>query len=76
MISFLQINIRTTHAAYDLMMHTASKERADIIFVSEQNLDGDETNGWFADSTGRSAVVVVGTVPVHSSGLSERGFGG
>lgn len=44
--------------------------------MSEQNRDGDETNGWFADSTGRSAVVVVGTVPVHSSSLLERGFGG
>lgn len=32
---FLQINVGACRAAYDLMLHTAKEERADIILVSE-----------------------------------------
>lgn len=49
-------------------------ENVDVVLVSEQYRDGDEENGWFADSSGRAAIVVRGNTAIDVIGPSEKEF--
>lgn len=73
MLRFLQINVGG-RAAQALMMRTAEEIGADIILVSEQIYSGEDNEGWFPDSNGRTAVVVTGDVSVQRAGPQEAGF--
>lgn len=74
MISFLQINVGVGRAAQDLALATAIKIGADIVLISEQNKNNSESNGWYSDSTGRSAISFVSSLPQNKVGPMEKNF--
>lgn len=74
MIKFLQINVGVRRAAQDLTLGLARRWDVDVLIISEQHRSLQETDGWFADTSNRSAVVVLSGVPVNHVGPQENGF--
>jgi len=74
MIRFLQINVGVGRAAQALTQRKAEELGAGIIFISEQNRNGEEADGWYSDTLGRAAIFVAGNVTVQCPGHGERGF--
>lgn len=74
MIRILQINVGVRRVAQDLAMASALNWDADLLVVSEQNRSQSEDDGWFADTSNRSAVVVASGVPINHVGQAELGF--
>jgi len=74
MIRFLQINVGVGRAAQDLALASATKWGADILIISEQNRNLPEAEGWYSDSSGRSAVVIMGNLTVNGVGPVHQGF--
>lgn len=70
----LQINVGVGRAAQDLALATASQLAADLLVISEQNHNRQESDGWFADTSSRSAVAALGATPVDRWGPVARGF--
>lgn len=74
MMRILQINVGVCRAAHDLALASATFWGADIVIISEQNRNGVEADGWYSDSSGRSAVVITGNLPVTRVGPMHQGF--
>lgn len=74
MISILQINVGVGRAAQDLALATMARAGADLLILSEQNRSCPESDGWYPDASGRSAIVTKGTIPLNQIGDPENGF--
>jgi len=74
MTRILQINTGVCRAAQDLALASAFQWEADILVISEQNRNLPESEAWFSDSGGRSAIAVTSKIPVNTIGPSELGF--
>lgn len=74
MLKILQINIGKCHFAHDFTLHTANKEQANVIIVSEQNPNLAVAVRWFADSRRRAAIVVLGNTPIDDIGPQKLEF--
>jgi len=59
MIKILQINIRGSRTAQDLMYATAVKMDVNVILVSEQYKTTSENDGQYSDVGRKAAVIVV-----------------
>jgi len=74
MTRIIQINVGVGRAAQDLSLASAVKWGAEILIISEQNHNRPEADGWYSDSLGRSAVVILGNLPVNRVGPMHQGF--
>jgi len=74
MIRVLQINVGVCRAAQDLALASAAEKNIDVIAFSEQYRDRDEENGWYADASGRAAIVVLSSQHIQIIGPSQQGF--
>lgn len=60
--------------AHHLMMATTMQSQVDILFVSEQNRDINEEDGWYSDTSGRSAIAVLRNLPIDVIGDRNLDF--
>lgn len=74
MIRILQINVGVCRAAQDLALASAVEKNFDVIAFSEQYRDRDEENAWYADASGRAAIVVLSAQHVQIIGPRQQGF--
>lgn len=74
MIRVLQINVGVCRAALDLALASAAEKGIDVIALSEQYHDRDEENGWYADASGRAAIVVLSVQNIQIAGPRQQGF--
>jgi len=74
MTRVLQINVGVCRAAQDLALATAAEKDIDVIAFSEQYRDRDEENGWYADASGRAAIVVLSGQHIQAVGPRQQGF--
>lgn len=51
-----------------------SQRLADFLLLSEQNHSRQESEGWFADSSGRSLIALLSPLPLRLTGTAEDGF--
>lgn len=71
----LQINLNHCRAAQDLVMQIVRERNIDLLAISEQYEDRAEGSGWFADKTGRAAVVICSELTrVENVGDTGLGF--
>lgn len=75
MVKILQVNIGECRAAHDLLLVTAAQIGADIIILSKSNkARGKPIDGWYFDASGRSAIAIMGNLPIDTIGQPEIGF--
>jgi len=74
MIRVLQVNVAVCRAAQDLALASAAEKDIDLIAFGEQYRDRDEENGWYADASGRAAIVVLSVQNIQTAGPRQQGF--
>lgn len=72
MSTFLQINLNCCKAAQALMHQMAAEEAVDFVLTSEYNRE--EGPNWYADTTGKAAIVNTNKMRLDKEGLGEAGF--
>jgi len=73
MMKVLQINIGVGRAAQDLALATATEMKAIILIVNEQIRDRGEDPRWYTDTSGRSAIAIMGDTHVDQIGPPTLG---
>jgi len=66
MIRILQINLRRSQRAQDLVFQTAAQMAIDIVVLSEYYKSG--RNGWHCDANDRAAIVTLTPIDVKDEG--------
>lgn len=74
MIRVLQVNVGVCKAAQDLALASAAEKDIDVIAFSEQYRDRGEENGWYADASGRAAIVIMSAQHIQIVGPRQQGF--
>ncbi|XP_016655915.1 uncharacterized protein LOC107882289 [Acyrthosiphon pisum] len=72
MPKYLQINLNCCKAAQALLHQVAAEEEVDFVLTSEYNRE--EGSNWYADTTGKAAIVNTNKTRLNKEGLGEAGF--
>ena len=58
MLKFLQINLRKSRLAQDLLLQVAMERKIDMLIVSEQHNKSDQST-WYQDSSRRAGIIII-----------------
>jgi len=72
MLKYLQINLNCFKAAQALLHQVAAEEAVDFILTSEFHRE--EGPSWYADASGKAAIVNRNKMRLDKEGLVESGF--
>lgn len=73
MINVIQINL-SGREAQSLMLQNAAEQNANIAILSEFYKYGKIHEKWYCDSSNRSAIAVLSSLPVDDVGVGNNGF--
>lgn len=69
--NILAILLFVHETQYNLALHTAKEKWADVVLFTEQNRVGEKEAGWYADQSGRSAVLDANDLPMNKIRLIQ-----
>lgn len=74
MINIIRINLDGGREAQRLTLQNATEQNADIAILSEFYKYGRIHEKWYCDSSNRSAIAVLSSLPVDDVGVGNNGF--